>query len=97
MAPAKSRISLWAETVDIEGGRATIRGQVWLGPVGVGTRFTSAATATDAEPIELRLDEITAPPAAQEPGRVPRVVAVLTGDGVERLRPGVVLFGEDVS
>ena len=97
MAPAESRISLWAETVDVKDGRATIWGQVWLGPVGVGTRFTSAATATDAEPVELQLEEITAPPAVQEPGRVPRVVAVLTGDGVDRLRSGVVLFGEDVS
>lgn len=94
MAPAESRISIWAESVAVENGKATVRGQVWLGPVTVGTRFTSAATATDAEPVELRLDEITAPPAAQEPGRVPRVVAILTGEGVDRLRPGVVLFGD---
>ena len=90
----RGRISLWAEAVEVDDAKATIRGQVWLGPVVVGAVFTSAATATDAEPVRLRLDELTAPPDAQEPGRMPRVVAVLSGDGVDRLRPGIVLLGD---
>lgn len=88
------RISLWAESVEIDNRRATIRGEVWLGPVEVGDRFSSAATATDEERVDVRLEEITTPPEAQEAGRVPRVVAVVTGEGVGRLRPGVVLLGD---
>ena len=85
---------MWAESVELGEGRATIRGEVWLGPVEVGDRFTSAATATEEERVDVRLEEITTPPEAQEPGRVPRVVAVVTGEGIGRLRPGVVLLGD---
>jgi hypothetical protein len=44
--------------------------------------------------LSLRLEEFVVRPAAQEVGRVPRVIAVLTGDGVEPLRAGVVLIAE---
>ena len=89
-----SRTSLWAETVTVEAGRATITGEVWLGPIAVGAMFSAVATATTADPVQLRLDSLTAPSDAQEPGRVERVVAVVSGLGVEHLRPGVVLLGE---
>jgi len=45
-------------------------------------------------PVSVRVVEISEPPEAQEVGRVARVVVSLTGDGVELLRPGVVLVGE---
>ena len=92
--PVPHRLSLWAASVETSHGRSTIRGEVWLGPVVVGDWFTSVATGTHSEPVRLRLDELTAPPDAQEVGRVERVLAVVTGDGIERLRPGVVLLGE---
>ena len=88
------RVSLFTVTVEAGDGRVTIRGEVWLGPIEVGDCFVSAATATHEDPVNVRLEEMTAPPDAQEPGRVPRVLAVLAGEGIEHVRPGVVLLGE---
>ena len=85
------RITMWVEAIDVSMG--TVRGEVWLGPVTAGDVFTAATTAGDEEPVRLRVAEIAAPPAAQEAGRVPRVVAVLEGDGLDRLQAGVVLVG----
>jgi hypothetical protein len=89
-----TRLSLWARDVDTTNGRATVRGEVWLGPVVVGDCFTAASRADHQETVSLTLDELTVPPDAQEVGRVPRVVAVLTGQGVHLLRAGDVLLGE---
>ena len=85
---------MWARTAEVLGDRVTISGEVWLGPVRVGDCFTSAATAMEDVGVRLRVDEITAPPDAQEPGRVLRVVAVLSGAGAEHVRPDVVLLGD---
>ena len=75
-------------------GRATVRGQVWLGPVAVGDRFTAASRWDHEDPVNLTLEAITAPPDAQEVGRTARVIAVLTGDGIDRVQSGTVLLGE---
>ena len=88
------RITMWIESLEVADGRAAVRGQVWLGPVREGAVFTAATTAGDEQPVQLRVEEIEAPAAAQEPGRVPRVFATLAGDGVDRLEAGVVLVGE---
>jgi hypothetical protein len=89
------RISIWAaEVVDVSSDRVTVRGEVWLGPISVGDCFTSAATATAADAVRLRLESLDAPDDLQEPGRVPRVLATLTGEGAQTLEPGVVLLGE---
>ena len=84
---------MWVESIEVADGRAAVRGEVWLGPVGQGDWFTAATTAGDERPVRLRVEEIATPPAAQEPGRVPRVVAILEGDGADRLEAGVVLVG----
>jgi hypothetical protein len=87
------QLTLWARTVEVVGRRATVEGEVWLGPVAVGDCFTRAITATSSDAVRLRLTEISTPAGAQEVGRVPRVIAVLVGDRLERVRPGVVLRG----
>ena len=85
---------MWIESIEVADGRAAVRGQVWLGPVRAGDVFTAATTAGAEQPVRLRVEAIEAPAAAQEPGRVPRVVATLAGDGVDRVEAGVVLVGE---
>lgn len=87
-------ITLFVAEVEHVQGRVNVRGEVWLGPVNRGDRFTAATTATEDRPVQLDVEEIAAPPDAQEPGRVPRVVAVLSGDGEEHVRAGVVLVGQ---
>jgi hypothetical protein len=92
----RDRITMWVasvETADPANGIATVRGEVWLGPVAPGDWFTAATTAAIAEPIHLQVAELATPAHAQEPGRVPRVVAVLEGEGVERVHAGAVLVG----
>ena len=86
-------VSLSVERVEVDSGQATVRGQVWLGPVEVGDHFTGLTEGIGEVAVSLRLEMIEVPTAAQEVGRVPRVIVVLTGDGVEVLRPGVVLLG----
>lgn len=92
MAPR--RLSLWAAAVEPQDGGVTVRGEVWLGPVDVGDRFTIAATGLREERVDLAVAEISAPPEAQEPGRVLRVAVELEGEGVQRLVSGMVLLGE---
>jgi len=91
--PAR-RLSLAVQGVESSEGGAVLRGEVWLGPVVVGSVFTAASDGMSERPVSVRVVEISEPPEAQEVGRVARVVVSLTGDGVELLRPGVVLVGE---
>ena len=88
------RVSLWARAVDAGDGRATVHGEVWLGPIVVGDRFTAASRADHEDAVDLTLAELTEPADAQEVGRVARVTAVVTGQGVGVLRAGDVLLGE---
>jgi hypothetical protein len=86
-------VSLWARAVEVTDGRATVHGEVWLGPIIVGDCFTAASRADDADAVCLTLAAMTEPADAQEVGRVPRVIAVVTGKGVDLLRAGDVLIG----
>ena len=88
------RVSLWARAVEAADGRATVHGEVWLGPIVVGDRFTAASRSDHQDAVSLTLAEMTEPPDAQEVGRVARVTAVVTGEGADRLRAGDVLTGE---
>jgi hypothetical protein len=92
--PVPRRVSLWARAVEAGEGRATLHGEVWLGPILVGDCFTAASRADNADVVRLTLVAMTAPAEAQEVGRVPRVTALVAGDGVDLLRAGDVLLGE---
>lgn len=85
------RTTLWVQSIEVTEGRATVQGEVWLGPVGVGDRFTAASRADEAEVVSLLVTELSEPAEAQEAGRVARIVAVLVGEGVELVRPDDVL------
>lgn len=71
-----------------------MHGEVWLGPVVVGDRFTAASRADHEDAVSLTLTELHEPADAQEVGRVARVTAVVTGERVDVLRAGDVLLGE---
>jgi len=89
------RVTLGVEAVESSGDqRLSVRGEVWLGPVVVGDVFTAASDGTAETAVRLRVADIAEPADAQEVGRVARVVVVLTGDGADSLRPGIVLLGE---
>lgn len=92
-AIAAEQTTLWVRSVEVAEGRATVQGEVWLGPVAAGSRFTATSRADEAEAVDLVVAELREPAEAQEAGRVARVVAVLTGDGMERVRPDDVLRG----
>src|SRR5947207_15846834 len=94
MTGVRRLVTLSVETVQATGRGATISGDVWLGPVAVGDRFTEVGRWDHAQAVNLRLEEVTAPPDAQKVGRTLRVTAVVTGDGLERLHSGAVLLGE---
>jgi hypothetical protein len=90
-----SRVSLGVSAVEsVADQRACVRGEVWLGPVVAGDVFTAASDGITETAINLRVADIAEPPDAQEPGRVARVVVVLTGEGSDSVRPGIVLLGE---
>jgi hypothetical protein len=80
--------------VEVSDGRALVRGEVWLGPIVVGDSFTTASRADQADSVRLTLTDMTEPADAQEVGRVARVTAVVTGDGLHLLRARDVLLGE---
>ena len=88
------RVSLFVGSVEAADRQATVQGEVWLGPILVGDCLTAASDGENEDEVRLLLTRITEPPAAQEVGRTARVIAVLTGEGVEFLRPGVVLLGD---
>jgi len=89
------RVSLGVESVESDSDRRfSVRGEVWLGPVVVGDLFTAASDGTGKSAVRLRVADIAEPADAQEVGRVARVVVVLTGDGGDLLRQGIVLLGE---
>jgi hypothetical protein len=94
MRLVRERISLWVSTVEAIDDRAVVHGEVWLGPIVVGDGFTEATRADHHDAVALTLAELDQPADAQEAGRVPRVVAVLTGKGLELLRAGDVLVGD---
>ena len=88
------RVTLSVGSVEVTNGQATVKGEVWLGPIVVGDHFTGASDGLSENEVRLVLTRITERPDAQEIGRTPRVIAVVTGEGLEFLRPGVVLQGE---
>jgi len=89
------RVSLGVATVESDvDDRTAVRGEVWLGPVLVGDVFTAMSDGTGRTEVRLQVAEITEPADAQEVGRVARVVVVLTGEGRESVRAGIVLLGE---
>lgn len=92
-SPVIERTTLWARSIEVVDGRATVQGEVWLGPVTPGHHFTATTRADEAETVSLVVAEVTEPAEAQEVGRVARVTAVLTGQGAELVRPGDVLLG----
>ena len=94
MGRVPRRVSLWARAVEAGDGEATLHGEVWLGPIVVGDCFTAATRADDEDVVRLTLVALAEPADAQEAGRVARVTALVTGDGVDLLRPGDVLLGE---
>ena len=88
------RVSLFVGSVEAGDHQATVHGEVWLGPIVVGDCLTGASDGQTEDEVRLRLMRITEPPDAQEVGRTARVVAVVAGEGVGLLRPGVVLLGD---
>ena len=94
MGRVPRRVSLWARAVEPGDGRATVHGEVWLGPILVGDCFTAATRADDEDAVRLTLVAMTEPADAQEAGRVARVTALVAGVGVDLLRAGDVLLGE---
>ena len=93
MDPRSTLLIRTVEARDDEFG-VVVHGVVGIGPVADGDSFIAASEWDHAEPVCLRLTQLDEPSEAQEIGRTARVVAVLTGEGAELLRPGMVLLGD---
>ena len=90
MAP---ELVLWVQTIEAVEGRAIVDGDVWCGPIEPGTRLTGVSYWDHQDRVELVVEELAARFGAQETGRTLRVTVTITGDGVDRVRPGCILTG----
>ena len=90
MAP---ELALWVETIETLAGRAKVHGDVWCGPIAAGDRLTGVNHWDHQDRVGLVVEQLTERPGAQETGRTLRVIVTITGEGIDRVRPGCILTG----